>query len=104
MAAARSIEVPPTEAAAVATTQAEALELLFHARVPGSEHVPVYVITMRGRFRALRAGPSGKPPEGTVITATFNARTLRLLDAKISDKDDRALLPQLGPVSILAIG
>src|SRR5260370_12663296 len=103
MAVARSIDVRPTEAAAVAPTQAKALELLFHATIPGSEHVPVYVITMRGRFRALRHGPFGKPPEGTVITATFNSRTLRGLDTKISDQDDRALLPQLGPVSILPI-
>jgi hypothetical protein len=100
--AARSKDVRPAEAAAVRTTQAKALELLFNATIPGSEHVRVYVITMTGRF-AARGGPVGKPPEGTVMTATFNADTLRGLDTKISEQDDRALLPQLGPVTILAM-
>jgi hypothetical protein len=36
-----------------------------------------------------------------VTTATFHAETLRVLDTKISDLDDRALLPKLGPVPML---
>jgi hypothetical protein len=104
LAAARSKDVRPTEAAAVATTQAKALELLFSGTmIPGSEQRRVYVITMTGRFFPLHHGPFGKPPEGTVITMTLDAGTLRGLDTKISDQDDRALLPQLGPVSILPI-
>ncbi len=101
--AARSHDARPAEAAAVATTQAKALELLSPGTwIPGSEHVRVYVITMTGRF-ARGSSPLGKPSEGTVMTATFNADTLRGLDTMIGDQDDRALLPQLGPVSILPI-
>ena len=110
--AASSQGVIPAEAAAVATTQAKALRLLFGGnRIPGSEQRPVYVITMTGRFIA-RAPFIGNPegtsyihrqPERTVKTITFDARTLRGLDTKISDQDDRALLPELGPVSILPI-
>ena len=87
----------------MATPQAKALELLFSAEIPGSEQRRVYVITMTGRFVAHHHGPFGKPPKGTVMTMTVDAGTLRGLDTKISDQDDRALLPQLGPVSILPI-
>jgi hypothetical protein len=101
--AARSKDVRPTEASAVATTQAKALELLMSGTIPGSEQRRVYVITMTGRFVARGSSPLGKPPEGTVMTAMFNADTLRVLTTSIGDQDDRALLPQLGPVSILPI-
>lgn len=102
--AASSHDVRPTEAVAVATTHAKALDLLSAGtQIPGREHVRVYVITMTGRFVARGSSPLGKPPEGTVMTATFNADTLRMLTTKIGDQDDRALLPQLGPVSILPI-
>ncbi len=87
----------------MATTQAKALELLFGSRIPGSEHVRVYVITMTGQFIGRHAPPNASRAKGTVLTATFDLRTLRGLDTKISDQDDRALLPQLGPVSILPI-
>lgn len=100
--AATSQDTSPAEAAAVATTQANALQLLFGGtQIPGSEQVPVYVITMTGRFISRKAPPLTKNPEGTVLTVTLDARTLRMRDLKISDQDDRALLPQLGPVSIV---
>jgi hypothetical protein len=38
-----------------------------------------------------------------VLTVILDARTLRKLDLRISDQDNRALLPRLGPVSRLAI-
>lgn len=102
--AATSQDMSPAEAAAVATTQANALQLLFGGtQIPGSKQVPVYVITMTGRFIGRHAPYIAKHPEGTVLTVTLDARTLRRLDLKISDQDDRALLPQLGPVSILPI-
>jgi hypothetical protein len=96
-------DMNPAEAAAVATTQANALQLLFGSRIPDSQQVPVYVITMTGRFIGRHAPPLAKHPEGTVLTVTLDARTLRMRDLKISDQDHRALLPQLGPVSILPI-
>lgn len=99
---ARSKDVHPTEAAVVATTQAKALELLSAGtQIPGSEQRRVYVITMTGRFVARGSSPLGKPPEGTKMTMTVDAGTLRVLTTSIGDQDDRALLPQLGPVSIL---
>jgi hypothetical protein len=100
----RSMDVRPTEAAAVATTQARALELLFHARIPNSEHRRVYVITMTGRFLPRGHGPrGGKIRPGTVRTVALDADSLRALDISTGDRDHRSLLPQLGPVSILSI-
>ena len=102
--AAESQEMSPAHAAAVATTQAEALRLLFGGiEVPGSEQVFVYVVMMTGRFTAHHSPPGVRRPEGSVLTVILDARTLRKFALKISDRDNRALLPRLGPVSPLAI-
>jgi hypothetical protein len=102
--AAGSTDVRPAEAAAVVTTQATALELLFHTpRIPDSEHRQVYVITMTGRFLPHGHSPLGKVREGTVRTTVFDADTLVLLTRATGDQDHRALLPHLGQVSILSI-
>jgi hypothetical protein len=93
----------PTEAAVVATTQQKALDLLMHARIPGSEHRQVYAMTMTGHFVANRHGPRGVAPEGSVKTVLLSTDTFRASDTSIGDMDHRALLPQLGPVTILQI-
>jgi hypothetical protein len=38
-----------------------------------------------------------------VLTAILDARRLNTLDLKISNHDDRAVLSQLGPVTILPV-
>ena len=102
--AAESQEMSPAQAAAVATTRADALRLLFgRSEVPGSEQVFAYVMTMTGRFTGHHSPPGVERPEGSVLTVILDARTLRKLALNISDQDNRALLPRLGPVSPLAI-
>jgi hypothetical protein len=97
-------DMSPAEAAAVATTRADALRLLFgRSEVPGSEQVFVYVVMMTGRFTAQHSPPGVRRPEGSVLTVILDAGTLRTLDLTISNQDNRALLPRLGPVSPLAI-
>jgi len=100
----RSMGVRPTEAAAVATPRDKALEFLFHMGTSDREHRPVYVITMTGLFLPRGHFPgSGRMPKHPVRTVVLDASTLRLLDRSTTDHDHRALLPQLGPVSILPI-
>jgi hypothetical protein len=102
----RSMDERPTEAAAVATTQAKALELLFGgSEIPGSELRSVYVITMTGRFLPRGHGPggSGKIQPRKVRTVVLDADTLRAHDIATGDHDHRTLLSQLGPVTILPV-
>jgi hypothetical protein len=88
----------------VATTRADALRLLFgRSEVPDSEQVFVYVVMMTGRFTAQHSPPGVNRPVGSVLTAILDARTLHTLVLGISNQDNRALLPRLGPVSPLAI-
>jgi hypothetical protein len=102
----RSIAERPAEAAAVKTTQAKALELLFGgSRIPGSEHRAVYVITMTGLFLPRGHGPGGTSTiqSKKVRTVVLDTGTLRAHDIATTDHDHPALLPQLGPVTILHI-
>ena len=93
----------PTEAAAVATTQSRALELLFGgSQIPGSEHRNVYVITMTGRFLPRGHSPASSRTiqPGKVRTVVLAADTFMANSIATGDHDHRALLSQLGPVAI----
>jgi hypothetical protein len=106
----RGMDLRPTEAAAVATTQARALELLFHMGARVREYQRrVCVITMTGRFLPRGYAPgSGKMLPRPVQTIVLDADTLRLTERATTDHDHRALLPQLGasldPVDPASVG
>jgi|SRR5215469_8452245 len=97
----------PTSAVAVATTHAKALELVmgYRARpLPGDlGAVPVYVVTMTGRFESPRASPATRLPlPGSYLTVVVEAATLQLRDVGVGDRDPHARLSRLGPVARLA--
>ena len=74
-------------------------------KIPGSESVPVYAVVMTGHFISHRGGPPSprqRPPlTGSTLAVILDARTLTLMDLGLSDNDDTALLPALGPLITL---
>jgi hypothetical protein len=94
----------PAWIAAVLTTRAKALTSAAPGDyVPGSAHVKVFLITMRGHFIARDAtGPPGaKAPAGRYLSLVIDARTFQSLDFGIGPKPPPVLPASLGPVTYL---
>ena len=94
----------PAWITAVLTTRAKALTSATPGDyVPGSAHVKVFLITMRGRFTATEAtGPPGaKAPTGRYLSLVIDAKTFRGLDFGISPKPPPVPPASLGPVTYL---
>ena len=94
----------PVWIAAVLTTRAKALTSATPGDyVPGSAHVKVFLITMRGHFTAREAaGPPGtKAPTGRYLSLVIDAKTFQGLDFGIGSKPPPVLPASLGPVTYL---
>jgi hypothetical protein len=94
----------PAWIAAVLTTRAKALTSATPGDyVPGSAHVKVFLITMRGHFTAREAaGPPGtKAPTGRYLSLVIDAKTFQGLDFGIGSKPPPVLPASLGPVTYL---
>jgi len=94
----------PAWITAVLTTRAKALTSATPGdHVPGSAHVKVFLITMRGRFTATEAtGPPGaKEPAGRYLSLVIDAKSFRGLDFGISSKPPPVPPASLGPVTYL---
>ncbi len=94
----------PAWIAAVLTTRAKALTSATPGDyVPGSAHVKVFLITMRGHFIARDAtGPPGaKAPTGRYLSLVIDARTFQGLDFGIGPKPPPVLPASLGTVTYL---
>jgi hypothetical protein len=95
----------PAWITAVMTTRAKALTSATPGDyVPGSAHVRVFLITMRGHFTAREAtGPPGaRAPAGPYLSLVVDARTFRGLDFGIGPKPPPVPPASLGPVTYLA--
>jgi hypothetical protein len=73
--------------------------------VPGTEGVPVYLVTMQGHFTDNRAsGPPGaKAPAGTYLSMVLTARNFMGTDFGLSDAPPPVSPASLGPVSYLSV-
>jgi hypothetical protein len=94
----------PSWATAVLTTHAKALTSATPGDfVPGSGDVPVFLVTMRGRFVAYDASvPSGaKAPTCTYLSLVVEAKTFQELDFGLSPKAPPVSPASLGPVTYL---
>jgi hypothetical protein len=94
----------PAWITAVLTTRAKALTSATPGdHVPGSAHVTVFLLTMRGRFTATEAtGPPGaKAPAGRYLSLVIDAKSFRGLDFGISPKPPPVPPASLGPVTYL---
>lgn len=94
----------PAWITAVVTTHANALTSATPGDyVPGSAHVRVFLITMRGRFTASAAPrPAGaKAPTGRYLSLVVDARTFQGLDFGVSPKPPPVAPASLGPVTYL---
>jgi hypothetical protein len=95
----------PAWITAVETTRAKALTSATPGdSVPGSAHVKVFLITMRGHFTDTAApGPPGaKAPAGQYLSLVIDARTFQGLDFGISPQPPPVPPASLGPVTYLA--
>ena len=95
----------PAWITAVVTTHAKALTSATPGDYsPGSAHIKVFLITMRGHFTAREAtGPPGaKAPTGRYLSLVIDARTFQGLDFGIGPKPPPVLPATLGPVTYLA--
>jgi hypothetical protein len=89
---------------AVLTTRANALTSATPGDyVPGSAHVKVFLITMRGRFTAREASrpPGAKAPTGRYLSLVVDTRTFESLDFGIGPKPPPVAPASLGPVTYL---
>jgi hypothetical protein len=94
----------PVWITAVLTTRAKALTSATPGDyVPGSAHVKVFLITMRGHFTARDAtGPPGaKAPTGRYLSVVINAGSFQGLDFGISPNPPPVAPASLGPVTYL---
>ena len=94
----------PAWITAVVTTHAKALTSATPGDyLPGSAHIKVFLITMRGRFTASDAtGPPGaEAPTGRYLSLVIDANTFRGLDFGISPKPPPVPPASLGPVTHL---
>ena len=88
----------------VVTTRAKALTSATPGDyVPGSAHVRVYLITMRGNFTATLASrpPGAKAPTGRYLSLVINAKTFRGPDSGISPEPPPVPPASLGPFTYL---
>jgi hypothetical protein len=94
----------PAWVTAVLTTRAKALTSATPGDyVPGSAHIKVFLITMRGRFIAREASvpPGAKAPAGRYLSLVIDAKTFRGLDFGISPEPPPVPPASLGPVIYL---
>src|SRR6266851_3337063 len=97
-AARQSGDKHPVWATVVLTTHAKALTLATPGDyVPGSNGVPVYLLTIRGHFVCnYCTGPAGsKAPTGRYISLVLNAKTLTEMDFGLAPK-----APPVAPASL----
>ena len=95
----------PAWITAVVTTRAKALTSATPGDyVPGSAHMKVFLITMRGHFTARDAtGPPGaKAPTGRYLSLVIEAKTFQGLDFGISPDQPPVPSASLGPVTYLS--
>jgi hypothetical protein len=89
---------------AVLTTHAKALTSATPGDyAPGSAHVKVFLITMRGHFiaRDPTRPPGAKAPTGRYLSLVIDGKTFQGLDFGIAPKPPPALPASLGPVTYL---
>jgi hypothetical protein len=94
----------PAWITAVATTHAKALTSATPGDyVPGSAHIKVFLITMRGHFTARDAtGPPGaKAPTGRYLSLVIDAKSFQGLDFGISPNPPPVPPASLGPLTYL---
>lgn len=94
----------PAWITAVMTTRAKALTSATPGDyVPGSAHVKVFLITMRGHFTARGASvpPGANAPTGQYLSLVIDARTFQGLDFGIGPKPPPVPPASLGPVAYL---
>jgi hypothetical protein len=94
----------PVWITAVLTTRAKALTSATPGDyVPGSAHLKVFLITMRGHFTAGDASwpPGAKAPTGWYLSLVINAGTFQGLDFGISPTPPPVAPASLGPVTYL---
>jgi hypothetical protein len=73
--------------------------------VPGTEGVPVYLVTMQGHFTdGMTSGPPGaKSPAGTYLSFVLNARSFMGMDLGLSNQPPPVSPASLGPVTYLHV-
>ena len=97
-------DAAPAWITAVLTTRAMALTSATPGdHVPGSAHVKVFLITMRGHFTAEEASmpPGAKAPTGRYLSLVIDAKTFQGLDFGISPTPPPVPPASLGPVTYL---
>jgi len=93
-----------TQATAVSTTRRKALTSATPGDfVPGSGGVPVYLVTMRGRFVAydVSVPPGASAPTGRYASLVLDARTFEAMDLGIDQNPPPVSPESLGPVTDL---
>ena len=94
----------PAWISAVMTTRAKALTAATPGDyVPGSAHVKVFLIIMRGHFTAgeVSVPPGAKAPAGRYLSLVIDAGTFQGLDFGIGPKPPPVPPASLGPVTYL---
>lgn len=93
------------QATAVLTTHRKALTSATPGDfVPGSGGVPVYLVTMQGRFTVDAPGPPGAAaPTGRYASLVLDARTFAGLDMGVGDNPPPVAPESLGPVTDLLL-
>ena len=94
-----------TQATAVLTTHRKALTSATPGDfVPGSGGVPVYLVTMQGRFTVEAPAPPGAAaPTGRYASLVLDARTFAGLDMGVGDNPPPVSPDSLGPVTDLLL-
>jgi hypothetical protein len=94
-----------TQATAVLTTHRKALTSATPGDfVPGSGGVPVYPVTMQGRFTVDAPGPPGAAaPTGRYASLVLDARTFAGLDMGVGGNPPPVSPDSLGPVTDLLL-
>src|SRR5690348_11395276 len=94
-----------TQATAVLTTHRKALTSATPGDfVPGSGGVPVYLVTMQGRFTVDAPGPPGAAaPAGRYASLVLDARTFAGLDMGVGDNPPPVSPDSLGLVTDLLV-
>lgn len=96
----------PSWVTAVFTTRAKALTSASPGEyIPGSVHVLVFLVTMKGRFTDTESfGPPGSAvPTGRYLSIVVDAKTFRVLDYGLSGHPPRVSPASLGPVTVLRV-
>lgn len=78
------VDRPATMVAVAAVDHAAAEEAISGAQL--DEHDPVFVVQVTGgQFTALRHPPNQPAPSGNVLTVTYDAKTLQVLDVGLDE-------------------